>query len=47
MPNHQNVEDKWKEETEKLKQSIIEPNHEKAEEIKLIGNKFYTAKQYQ
>ena len=47
MPDHQEIEKKWKEEDEKAKLNKVEPNKERAEEIKNIGNKYYAAKQYQ
>lgn len=46
MPNHAEIEKRWKEEGEKALKSKAEPDHERAEEIKNIGNKFYIAKEY-
>jgi hypothetical protein len=45
-PDHELVEEKWKEETEKMKLSKVEPDKERAEEIKNNGNKYYAGKQY-
>ena len=46
-PNHGQIEAKWKEESEKLHKAKVEPNPQKAEEIKTVGNKFYADKKYE
>ena len=45
--NHEKIEAKWKEESEKIQKAKVEPNPQKAEEIKNIGNKLYSDKKYQ
>ena len=46
-PEHEKVEQRWKEEAERIAREKVEPNKERAEEIKNIGNKFYAGKQYE
>ena len=46
MPDHKVIEEKWKEESEKVKKERVEPDKERAEEIKNIGNKLYALKKY-
>lgn len=41
------MEQRWKEEAERIAREKVEPNKERAEEIKNIGNKFYAGKQYE
>jgi tetratricopeptide (TPR) repeat protein len=46
MPNHSQVESRWKEEADRMTKNKVESDRERADEIKNIGNKYYVAKEY-
>jgi prefoldin subunit 5 len=45
-PNYEQIQQRIKEQIEKQEKKV-EPNRERAEEIKNIGNKFYAEKKYE